>query len=424
MKKVRLIVLFLTLSMLLTALPVSASEPLLIAPAPTAKAPILIAPAPTAPIDSSWLLPAINPLPEFPDVAGTWCAAAVDVAYQVGLADGKSADFFDIRGPLTYAQITVITARFHDLLNGGDGILPEPSEVQKWYQPAVEYLTANCKDATLQTLLHYLDLDSRRADSPCIRRDFVWMLAAILPQEALTPINEIPAVPDSISDHVREFYQAGILNGYDAYGSFREEDPLTRGAACAILARIIDPAQRLTISLKSFDLCRDVLGVEPSTILLTADGRNITAEMFAWQLCAALYGQAGDGAAIADAISFWCNYDAPFHLLSEEKGVTLSGEKLAQILETATGRDGYQAMSAAYWQHQLEAAALNAVLLDTYSAADPKYGKHACADDLAAISSRLAPSTIPTEALTSLDLAAVYQRLMSSPWTSWVMLSP
>ena len=355
---------------------------------------------------------------------GSWCEADVEVAYQVGLMEGKSTEFFDIRGPLTYAHITVITARFLHLLNGGDGEFPEPAEGQKWYEPAAAYLKTNCDDSMVQTLLWYLELDGRRADSPCIRRDFIWMLAPILPAEALTPVNDVSAVPDSVSDHVLEFYRAGILNGVDEYGTFREESNLSRGAACAILARIIDPGRRLSVSLKTFDLCRDVLGLEPDTVLLTAGEESVTAEMLAWQLCAALYYQMGDEAAISEAIFYWGNYDAPFHLLAKQKGVTLSAEKQAEIAAGAAERDGYQAMSAAYWQYQLENAALNTVLLDAYSAADPRYGKHACADDLTAISENFVRTAVPTEALTALDLSAVYQRLVASPWTEWVMLSP
>ena len=410
MKTLRLIVLFLTLSMVLTTLPISAIEPI----------------SASSPTESShWLLPAINPSPKFPDVEGTWCEDAVDVAYQVGLMEGQSTEFFDIRSPLTYAHITVITARFHELLNGGDGILPQPADGQAWYQPAVDYLTANCDDSMLQTMLWYFQLDSRRPNSLCIRRDFVWMLAAILPESTLPPINHVSGIPDSVSDHILEFYQAGILNGIDEYGTFLEESPLTRGAACAILARIIDPAQRLMVSLRSLDLCRDILGVDPGTVLITTESGSVTAELFAWQLCAALYGQAGQGeAAIQDAIRSWCYYDAPFHLLAERKSVTLPAEKLAEAAQNANARDGYQAMSAAYWQRQLESSALNTVLLDTYSAAEPKAGRQLCAADLTAISEALVQSATASDALTSLDFAAIWQRLMASPWTAWVRLSP
>ena len=158
--------------------------------------------------------------------------------------------------------------------------------------------------------------------------------------------------------------------------------------------------------------------------LLTAGEESVTAEMLAGQLCAALYYQMGDEAAVSEAIFYWGNYDAPFHLLAAQKGVTLSAEKLAEITAGAAERDGYQAMSAAYWQYQLENAALNTALLDAYSAADPRYGKHACAEDLTAISDNFVRTAVPTEALTTLDLSAVYQRLVASPWTEWVMLSP
>ena len=52
-------------------------------------------------------------------------------------------------------------------------------------------------------------------------------------------------------------------------------------AAAAMLARLIDPAQRLTLELKPLDLCRSLLGAEPETVILTIGGQNITVEQFA-----------------------------------------------------------------------------------------------------------------------------------------------
>ena len=419
MKKTRLFLLFLALSMLLSTIPAVAGQPLITSPSP----PLLTSSASSQ--DQNWLLPAVNPAPSFPDVEGTWCKDEVTVAFRVGLMEGKTSERFDIRSPLTYAQSTVIAARFHELLNGGDGILPDAADNEVWYRPAAEYLKANCDDSMLHTLLGYLELDPSRADKPCIRRDFIWMLAAVLPESTLSPFNDVSAVPDSVSDHILEFYRAGILNGVDEYGTFLEESPLSRGAACAILARIIDPDGRLSVSLKSLDLCRDILGVDPGTVLLTVENMNVTAEELAWQLCAALYGQSGNGkAAIQDAIFFWSQYEAPYHLLASNKKISLPADKLTAIADTAAQRDGYQGMTANYWKHQLEAAALNTVLLETYSAGDPKYGKHACADDLNAISTGLAQNAKATAALSQLDFTAVYQRILSSPWPDWVMLSP
>lgn len=48
-----------------------------------------------------------------------------------------------------------------------------------------------------------------------------------------------------------------------------------------MLARLIDPAQRLTLNLKPLDLCRSLLGAEPETVILTIGSQNITVEQFA-----------------------------------------------------------------------------------------------------------------------------------------------
>ena len=73
---------------------------------------------------ADWLLPKTSEAPAFADTAGVWCEPEISVVCQAGLMAGKSADRFDAQAPLTYAQITVITARLHALLNGQDGTLP------------------------------------------------------------------------------------------------------------------------------------------------------------------------------------------------------------------------------------------------------------------------------------------------------------
>ena len=84
----------------------------------------------------------------FADTKGAWCEAAVKTVYEAGLMDGKSASAFDPSGSLTYAQILVITAPLHELLHGGDGVLPAAAAGQAWYQPAVDYLTAQVTQDT------------------------------------------------------------------------------------------------------------------------------------------------------------------------------------------------------------------------------------------------------------------------------------
>ena len=399
MKKSRLAALFLTLAMLLCSLPVSAAE-------------------------SNWLVPKAKNYAGFADVKGAWCESYVETVYEAGLMTGKSASTFDISSNLTIAQITVITARLHSLLNGGDGVLPAPAEGQEWYQPAIDYLKAHVEDANsvgpvLGTRIVQMETIPIYAVQNAPRWDLVSFLASVLPEDALPPINNITILPDSADEDTLRFYNAGILNGVDEYGTLLGNKPLTRGAAAAILARIIDPSLRLTFTLKSFDLCRDVLDVEPDTVLLTVDGQDVTAELFAYQLCMSLLQWEGTAdKALKDATQFWCEYYAP-QVLAKEKGVALSEETLAEIAACAQASAGLYGTTAAYLQFQDEGIDLNSALRDLYIEANWKLGESDYHSDLEKVSKALLEKSSAADALRSMDFKAVYGRLKSSPFAAW-----
>ena len=396
MRNPRPAALFLALTMLLCTLPTSAAE------------------------SREWLIPKVKDSPSFADVTGTWCESYVETVYQVGLMEGKSTTKFDAASPLTGAQITVITARLHSLLRGGDGVLPAPGEGEAWYQPAVNYLRSHCEDDSVREILRRFDWTALNfANEPCTRLCFVSMLAGVLP-EPLPAINEVRIVPDSTDTRVLAFYRAGILNGSDAYGTFGESASLARGAAAAMLARLADPAQRLTFTLKSFDLCRDVLGIEPDTALLTANRKDIPAELFAEQLCTSLYqweGSAKD--AQKDAILFWCYHQGSFHVMAEELGISIPAEEQEKIRLEAEENSGYLGLPAAYWQFRKEGILLNGMMNNLYVAKDWKTGSAAYHNELDKRSEAMTQNAVPAAALESMDLRAVYQRLMASPFTVW-----
>ena len=80
-------------------------------------------------------------------------------------------------------------------------------------------------------------------------------------------------VPDLTAGSVAyELYLSGVLNGVDEYGTFDGQHTVTRGQAAAMLARLVDPAQRLKLSFQSFSQCRDILGVDPAAVLLNGGG--------------------------------------------------------------------------------------------------------------------------------------------------------
>ena len=86
------------------------------------------------------------------------------------------------------------------------------------------------------------------------REDFaalLWSVAGDLP--VLNPDPAIPDVPGERYDYqqtaaIRWLYQAGILNGTDAQGTFRGASPLNRGQAAVMLSRVLDPSLRIGAS--------------------------------------------------------------------------------------------------------------------------------------------------------------------------------
>lgn len=88
------------------------------------------------------------------------------------------------------------------------------------------------------------------------RRELVSALDAVVGSE-LEPINHITDYPDSSEayydeeqEEVLRFYNAGILTGTDAVGSFSPSGYLTRAEVAAMAARILRPELRLEFSLE------------------------------------------------------------------------------------------------------------------------------------------------------------------------------
>lgn len=226
-----------------------------------------------------WLVPPIQESSAFTDTAGTICEEAAEICCRTGLMAGVDAHHFYPESGLTHAQITVISARLHNLLTGGTGTFTaDPGE--EWWSPCDEYLRgeipALASDKTYTAI----------TDSPtgsCTRGEFFTLLAAVLADTSasLPEINTVTAVPDCQDEAILDFYRWGVLSGKDAYGTLEASAPLTRAAAAAMLARLIDPAQRLTLDLEPLDICRDLLGGEPETVILTIGGQDITVEQFA-----------------------------------------------------------------------------------------------------------------------------------------------
>lgn len=298
-------------------------------------------------------VPKVREYTGFSDVAeGSWCYDAVKLCYEAGLLNGTSDTAFSPDGPLTYAQLTVLSVRLHHILKGGDGVLPglpadaddyvrfcdgdgkqvgnlsdlwenswqgdgqtlqalfsrqvvegtallrveigfpedgfyrqaegyvlpsgqalwnvkeedtaglashlngymwsckaakEAGAWDQWWFPASYYLDYRENIHTLPTP----HMESPSFDGSAWREDFaalLWSVSGDLPVRNPNPT--IPDVPgeryNSLqSTAIRSLYQAGILNGTDAQGTFRGASPLNRGQAAVMLARVLDPALRM-----------------------------------------------------------------------------------------------------------------------------------------------------------------------------------
>lgn len=259
MKMKRFLTLCLTLVMLLSTLPfASAAE------------------------GDDWLIPRMRDYAVFTDTAGTICEEAADICCKAGLMDGVDSRHFLPQSGLTHAQIIVISARFHRLLSGGTLDYFEPISLTgaDWWTPYDGYLRQEVP--ALASSEDYAAMTKTPTGS-CTRGEFLALLAAVLKDTGTTlpEINSVTAVPDCQEADIMAFYRWGVLSGKDEYGTLEEHAALTRAAAAAMLARLVAPSERLTLDLKSLDVCRDLLGTEPETVLMTIGGQDITAEQFA-----------------------------------------------------------------------------------------------------------------------------------------------
>ena len=181
---------------------------------------------------------------QFTDVpAGEWYAANVQAAYELGLMEGSSATTFNPSGNLTIAEALVLACRLHSTYVGDGATFAGSGGA--WYQPYVDYAveTAILSPGT------YSDYTATAT-----RAQFASILAAALPAEALTAINSVTALPDVAADAayapaVLSLYNAGVLTGSDAAGSFKPDTTIQRSEVATIVTRMADPSLRKTFTL-------------------------------------------------------------------------------------------------------------------------------------------------------------------------------
>ena len=186
----------------------------------------------------------------------------VAALYEYGLSVGKGDGTFGLKDSMTVGQIVIFAARLRSLYRTGDaeaGPNAHGGDVDS--STAVRYLRYLQAEGALGS-----ELDASLT-SPATRAQVAHVLANALPTEALPAINDAAVTEGYASrkfitdvteytDYYQDIlylYRTGISGGSDATGSYLPDQPITRGAAAAMVTRMVDPALRVTLTWNTDD---------------------------------------------------------------------------------------------------------------------------------------------------------------------------
>lgn len=196
--------------------------------------------------------PAVNVYPGYSDVKESdWFYENAKLCYETGLLIGSDVGF-EPAGTLSVIQVAIIASRLNQAMTGAP--IPAVQPGQRWYEPYVDYMEGLGVD---------LPDDLLRGAT---RLEFISMLSYMLPDDVLPAINQVTTLPDTDNADVLRFYNAGILAGIDAYGTFSPQGTLLRREGAAIVSRIARTSLRQSFTLADYTPFR-AAGTAPGTVL-------------------------------------------------------------------------------------------------------------------------------------------------------------
>ena len=178
----------------------------------------------------------------------------VAALYAYGLSVGKADGSFGLRDQLTVGHVVIFAGRIRSLYRTGDAEAGPGAYAAENEAAALRYLRYLQAEGVIGT-----ELDESLS-TPATRAQVAHVLANTLPEEALPPVHtdlvtQAYASRQFITDvteytpyyqDILTLYRTGVSVGSDAAGSFLPDQPITRGAAAAMLTRMVDPSLRAT----------------------------------------------------------------------------------------------------------------------------------------------------------------------------------
>lgn len=193
---------------------------------------------------------------QFPDLTtDSTFYGNVTALYEYGLTVGKADGTFGLVDSLTVGQVVIFAGRIRSLYRTGDA------------EAGPNAHRGGAGEATALRYLRYLQAEGVLGSefdqllyTAATRAQVAHVLAGTLPEEALPPIHQdlvtqAYASRRFITDvteytpyyqDILELYRTGVAAGSDASGSYLPDQPITRGAAAAMLTRMVDPELRVT----------------------------------------------------------------------------------------------------------------------------------------------------------------------------------
>ena len=186
-----------------------------------------------------------------------WYYPSVAKAVELGLMNGRGGGLYEPEGTVTFAEAVKLAAVIRERFETGAVTL---ANGDPWYATYVTYADEKgiLTDGEAWGMISAGEVLAR-ANEPVTRSEFAWIFSRALPEGALAEVNDIPegSIPDLYPDGgevnvsperqsaVYALYRAGILNGSDAYGTFRPWANIKRSEVAAIAVRMCLPGERV-----------------------------------------------------------------------------------------------------------------------------------------------------------------------------------